>query len=125
MARRDLPRMGNGSLLSSAARSANPRVCDASISSRGIGGFLFAPIVLVLVTGGISICYFLFTIQASKKERTLMKPQNSATQNASGRNLSSHPPDMPIPDALNLILSVIVFLAAVALIFFASAVHNW
>ncbi len=37
----------------------------------------------------------------------------------------SHPPDMPVPDTLNLFLSLAVFVAAVSLIWLASIAKNW
>jgi fatty acid desaturase len=53
-----------------------------------------------------------------------MDPQSSATQSFAGRTGFSRPPDMPVPDKLNLVLSLAVFVGAVILIWLASVVNN-
>src|SRR3954463_15789755 len=52
-----------------------------------------------------------------------MNPTGSTAERTSGR--VSSPADMPIPDRLNLFLSVVVFAGAVALIWAASLVQSW
>ena len=54
-----------------------------------------------------------------------MNPQSSAMQRVSGRAVGSNPPDMPVPDKLNLVLSLAVFAGAIALIWLASMVESW
>lgn len=54
-----------------------------------------------------------------------MNPRSNVATGISGRAVFSNPPDMPIPDKLNLILSLAVFAGAVALIWLASVVSSW
>jgi fatty acid desaturase len=53
-----------------------------------------------------------------------MDPQASAAQSVSGRDVISAPMGMPIPDKLNLFLSVAVFAAALALVWIASLAQS-
>ena len=54
-----------------------------------------------------------------------MDPQSRTTGGVSRRFDFSTPADMPIPDRLNLFLSLVVALGAMVLIWLASVVQNW
>src|SRR5215831_5841099 len=54
-----------------------------------------------------------------------MDPQSSATARIIGSGRLSTPPAMPIPDRLNLGLSLSVFATAIGLFWLASTVQNW
>src|SRR5258708_36331301 len=54
-----------------------------------------------------------------------MNPESSPMQRIPGRAAGSDPPGMPVPDKLNLVLSLAVFGGAIVLIWLASMVKSW
>src|SRR6266478_1901290 len=54
-----------------------------------------------------------------------MNPQSSAGSGVAGRRNFSSPIGMPVPDRLNFVLSIAVFVSAIGLLWLASIVKSW